>query len=376
MAGAFHIVLVSIAASTVCCSNVIDPSHPISHHEVRKAFERFKAYHSRDYADDDEEEQRFDNFRLSLDLVRAQNAKAGRSWDMGINQFSDMSDAEFQKLVLMSSQDCSATSARPKVADSGAPDMVLPEGMDWRERGVVSEVKNQGHCGSCWTFSSTGCLEAHLAIKFGDTWHATRLSEQQLVDCAQAFDNHGCEGGLPSHAFEYIQAAGGLSTEFYYPYSAKDQPCAFHGVNGSLANQDSQAFEPTSAGVGVKVPGGSVNLTAGDEGSLKQVLATKGPVSIAFQVASDFRHYSKGVYTSEVCKSGPKDVNHAVLAIGYGTDPESGKPYWLIKNSWDYSWGDEGFFKMEAFKNMCGVADCMAYPDLYAAGEDRPSLLV
>ncbi|CAE8629548.1 unnamed protein product [Polarella glacialis] len=268
----------------------------------------------------------------------------------------------------MDSQDCSATGQAVSKASPSVQVPDLPESMDWRERGVVSEVKNQGHCGSCWSFATTGCLEAHLAIKFGDSWHAPRLSEQQLVDCAQAFDNHGCNGGLPSHAFEYVKASGGLSTEFHYPYFAKDQACAFNASN-AIAHHGS-SFKPTSAGIGVQVPGGSVNLTVGDEAGLKLALATKGPVSIAFQVASDFRHYSHGVYTSEVCKSGPQDVNHAVLAVGYGTDPDSKKPYWLIKNSWDYAWGVEGFFKIEAFKNMCGVADCMAYPDLYGKAED------
>merc|ERR1712083_1270979 len=205
-----------------------------------------------------------------------------------------------------------------------------------------------------------GCLEAHLAIKYSN-WMAPRLSEQRLVDCAGAFDTAGCGGGLPSHAFEYIKYAGGLSTEFSYPYHAVNQNCTFN----KSATPETHPFRPTSAGVGVEVPGGSVNITAGDEDSLKYYLATHGPVSVAFQVASDFRHYSSGVYSSDVCKNGPMDVNHAVLAVGYGTDPETNMPYWTIKNSWDYTWGASGFFKMEAFKNMCGVADCNAFPDLY-----------
>merc|ERR1712083_861338 len=205
-----------------------------------------------------------------------------------------------------------------------------------------------------------GCLEAHLAIKYSN-WMAPRLSEQQLVDCAGAFDTAGCGGGLPSHAFEYIKYAGGLSTEFSYPYHAVNQNCTFN----KTATLETHPFRPTSAGVGVEVPGGSVNITAGDENSLKYYLATKGPVSVAFQVASDFRHYSYGVYSSTVCKNGAMDVNHAVLAVGYGTDPASNMTYWTIKNSWDYTWGVNGYFKMEAFKNMCGVANCNAFPDLY-----------
>lgn len=343
---------------------------PVTDAEVLASFEEFKAQHGRRYASPHEEKSRLGVFRQNLALVAEHNAQPDRSWDMGINQFSDMTDEEFSAAILMDPQDCSATSSGSGLRAPAAAD--LPARVDWREKGVVSEVKNQGHCGSCWTFSTTGCLEAHMAIKY-DAWHAPRLSEQQLVDCAQAFDNHGCNGGLPSHAFEYIRAAGGLDTEFHYPYFAKDQPCAF---NNSATSQT--PFQPTSAGIGVKVPGGSVNLTVGDEESLKYFLATRGPVSVAFQVASDFRHYTRGVYSSQVCKNGPMDVNHAVLAVGYGTDPESGKQYWLIKNSWDYTWGVEGFFKIEAFRNMCGVADCMAFPDLYGlnAANSQQTLVV
>jgi len=318
--------------------------------EVAARFEQFKAEHGKRYASAAEESLRLANFAASLDTIAAHNSRPDRTWGMGINQFSDMSDEEFEQRVLMAPQDCSATSAASSAAAAATSSRArdLPEHVDWREKGVIPEVKNQGHCGSCWTFATVGCLEAHMAIKY-DGWRAPRLSEQQLVDCAQDFDNHGCNGGLPSHAFEYVRAAGGLSTEFHYPYTAKDGKCAFDGGASAAAHSPGGGFRPTSAGVGVQVPGGSVNLTVGDEDSLKYYLATTGPVTIAYQVASDFRHYSYGVYTSTVCKSGPKDVNHAVLAVGYGTDPENGLRYWTIKNSWDYSFGEEGFFKIVGF---------------------------
>mmetsp|Transcript_46888 Transcript_46888/g.109544 ORF Transcript_46888/g.109544 Transcript_46888/m.109544 type:complete len:370 (+) Transcript_46888:38-1147(+) len=338
-----------------------DASKPLTAEEVQNAFDGFKAFFRRDYADEDEEARRFSNFQATMETVRQHNSDEQRTWDMGLNQFSDMTDAEFESQVLMAPQKCSATgSTSYQMPSPTVPDSALEKKMDWRSYGVISEVKNQGSCGSCWAFSTAGCLEAHLAIKMRSTWRAPRLSEQQLVDCAQAFNNHGCNGGLPAQAFEYVRSAGGLSTEFHYPYKAKTLKCSFKGSNLT----EGLHFEPRSAGIGVKVPGGSVNITAGDEKALKRAIALVGPVSVAFQVASDFRHYSSGVYSSKVCKSGPQDVNHAVLAIGYGKDRRSGKQYWLIKNSWDYDWGDEGFFKIEAFKNMCGVADCMAYPDL------------
>ena len=167
------------------------------------------------------------HFEQSLQRVAVHNA-GGHSWRAGINQFSDLSDEEFRSKVLMRPQKCSATNTvgvpgettHLRGAENKKKPADLPPSIDWRSRGIVSEVKNQGGCGSCWTFSTTGALEAHLALKAG-AWRAPRLSEQQLVDCASAFDTQGCDGGLPSHAFEYIKHAGGLSTEFSYPYHAR-----------------------------------------------------------------------------------------------------------------------------------------------------------
>jgi len=179
-----------------------------------------------------------------------------------------------------------------------------------------------------------------MQIKYGSF---TPLAEQQLVDCAQAFDNHGCNGGLPSHAFEYVKYAGGISTEDSYPYTAEDHKCTV----------DSSTFA-------LEVEGGSFNITEGDEASMKSALYGHGPVSIAFQVVDGFRDYTEGVYTSDVCKNAPENVNHAVLAVGYGTLDETN--YWDVKNSWGADWGDNGFFKIERGVNMCGVAMCNSYP--------------
>jgi len=177
-------------------------------------------------------------------------------------------------------------------------------------------------------------------IKYSDF---TPLAEQQLVDCAQAFDNHGCEGGLPSHAFEYIMYAGGISTETAYPYKAVDEACA--------VDKSTYALD---------VVGGSVNITEGDEVELKSAIFEHGPVSIAFQVVDGFRDYTTGVYTSDTCENSTADVNHAVLAVGFGT--EGGMDYWLVKNSWGADWGDQGYFKIQRGVNMCGVAVCNSFP--------------
>lgn len=182
-----------------------------------------------------------------------------------------------------------------------------------------------------------------MMIKYNGAF--TPLSEQQLVDCAGAYDNHGCEGGLPSHAFEYVQNAGGISTEKAYPYFAVDHKCTVKSSTYAL-----------------EVSGGSVNITEGDEVSLANAVYQYGPVSIAFQVVDDFMNYKSGVYSSKTCKNQGSDVNHAVVAVGYGHDQESGMDYWVVKNSWGTSWGDAGFFKIERGVNMCGVAECNSFP--------------
>ncbi|KAL0908398.1 hypothetical protein M5K25_022892 [Dendrobium thyrsiflorum] len=304
--------------------------------DSRQAFRfgRFAHRYGKSYRSVEEIRRRFGIFVENLQLIRSNNRK-GFQYTLGINQFADLTWEEFRATKLGASQNCSATlKGNHKLTDAA-----LPETKDWREQGIVSSVKDQGHCGSCWTFSTTGALEAAYTQLTGKE---ISLSEQQLVDCASAFNNFGCNGGLPSQAFEYIKYNGGLDTEETYPY---------RGANG-ICN-----FEPEN--VGVKVID-SVNITLGAEDELKHAVGVVRPVSVAFEVVTGFRFYKKGVYTSDTCGKSPLDVNHAVLAVGYGVEDDIS--YWLIKNSWGSDWGDNGYFKMEFGKNMCGVATCASYP--------------
>uniref|UniRef100_A0A8C8GEC9 Cathepsin H n=1 Tax=Oncorhynchus tshawytscha TaxID=74940 RepID=A0A8C8GEC9_ONCTS len=202
--------------------------------------------------------------------------EGNHKFTMGLNQFSDLTFAEFRKSFLLTEpQNCSAT--KGSHVSSNGP---YPESVDWRKKGhYVTAVKNQGPCGSCWTFSTTGCLESVTAIATGKL---LQLSEQQLVDCAQAFNNHGCNGGLPSQAFEYIKYNKGIMTEEDYPYTAHDDTCKFKTELAAAFVKD------------------VVNIT----------------------------------------KVSKYTVNHAVLAVGYGE--EKGTPYWIVKNSWGSSWGMKG----------------------------------
>ncbi|KAI4377478.1 hypothetical protein MLD38_015093 [Melastoma candidum] len=298
------------------------------------SFARFARRYGKTYENADEMDSRFEIYKDNLKLIRETNNK-GLPYKLAVNEYADWSWEEFVNKRLGAAQNCSAT-LQGNHEPTRSP---LPNTRDWRKEGIVSPVKDQGFCGSCWTFSATGALEAAFHQAHGK---GISLSEQQLVDCASAFDNFGCNGGLPSHAFEYIKYNGGLETEESYPYTAKDGPCKFSAGNVSVQVVD------------------TVNITLGAEDDLKDAVGIVRPVSVAFQVVKGFSFYKSGVYTSDVCGSSPMDVNHAVLAVGYGVD--NGVPYWLIKNSWGKTWGDKGYFKMELGKNMCGVATCASYP--------------
>lgn len=251
----------------------------------------------------------------------------------------------------MAPQNCSATSSlklKPEFKN-----FAIPDSYEWNDYGMVSPVKNQGSCGSCWTFSTIGSLESFWNI-LGKGRNLT-FSEQQLVDCAGAFDNHGCNGGLPSHAFEYIKYHGGIQSDVTYPYVAKTNPC--------VARPDINV---------AYVRHGSYNITQGDETELAERLYNAGPIAISFQVITGFKNYAGGVYTVNNCGKTTQDVNHAVLATGYGVEKDI--KFWNIKNSWGASWGVQGYFKMERGANMCAVAQCNSYP-LIDRPRDRKSVV-
>ncbi|XP_044231460.1 procathepsin L-like [Thunnus albacares] len=233
------------------------------------------------------------------------------------------------------------------VPRSGSDFIKLPEGadlpdfVDWRDKGYVTEVKNQKNCGSCWAFSATGSLEGQI---FNKTGKLVSLSEQQLVDCSRDYGNMGCSGGWMHDAFRYIKENGGLDTEDSYPYEAKDGKCR---------------YDPAKIGANCT---GYVNVKSNDEDALRDAVATIGPVSVAIDASqTSFQLYKSGVYDEPHCQSSA--LNHAVLAVGYGT--ENGLDYWLVKNSWGLEWGDKGYIKMSRNKqNQCGMGSYAIYPQV------------
>ncbi|XP_067351475.1 pro-cathepsin H-like isoform X2 [Channa argus] len=304
---------------------------PLISREEEHQFKVWMSQHKKVY-ETEEYHHRLLIFSENRRIIDRHNA-ANHTFTMGLNQFSDMTFEEFKKFFLLTEpQNCSATKGS-HVRKSGP----YPDFVDWRRKGnFVTTVKNQGFCGSCWSFSTSGCLESVNAI-------ATGKSEQQLIDCAKDFNNHGCLGGLPSQAFEYIRYNKGLMTEEDYPYKGIDGTCH---------------FEPGLAAAFVL---DVVNITSYDEKAMVDAVTWLNPVTFSFEVMPDFMHYKEGVYTSSQCRNTADRVNHAVLAVGYGTE-KTGALYWIVKNSWGTTWGLDGYFWIERGKNMCGLAACSSYP--------------
>lgn len=304
-------------------------------------FAAWKAEHGKVYSTS-EELVRLSVWMDNAKYVDEYNRRQDTTMTLKLNAYSDLTHEEFRKMMTGS---VNATKQYYKGMMEEASTYIepanieLPSSVDWRKKGAVTPVKDQGQCGSCYSFATTGGVEGQW---FRKTGRLISLSEQQLVDCSTAYGNAGCNGGLMNNGYRYIRDNGGLDTERSYPYEGVQRRCRFK-----------------SAYVGAKVTG-YASVASGSEYSLASALATVGPVPVAIDAAHrSLMFYSGGVYYEPACS--PWNLDHAVMAVGYGT--LGNQNYWIIKNSWGTTWGLGGYFLLAKDRhNHCGAATMASYP--------------
>ena len=265
-----------------------------------------------------EDQVRLSVFYTNYQKVMNHQQDASRTYNMGFTKFMDLTPEEFKAKYLST---IVPVSTNPTTILSTAS---VPTSVDWRTKGAVTPVKDQGQCGSCWAFSTTGSLEG---LSFLSGKGLQSFSEQQLVDCSTSQGNQGCNGGLMDYAFTYVKSKG-ITTEKAYPYTAVDGSCSVSG--------------------GAFKVGGYVDVKAGDVTQLAAAVAGR-PVSIAVD-ANNWQLYSSGVFSD--CST---SLDHGVLLVGYTADA------WIVKNSWGSSWGEKGYIRL-ARGNTCGLANSASYP--------------
>ena len=285
---------------------------------VSDLWSHWKTLNNKKYGTDDQ-------IRLSIfykNYLKVMNHQQNpeKTYNMGFTKFMDLTPEEFKAKYL--SPRVKTTQKNVKVL----PTANLPASLDWRTKGAVTPVKDQGQCGSCWAFGTTGALES---LSFISGKGLQSFSEQQLVDCSTAEGNQGCNGGLHENAYAYIESYG-ITTESTYPYEAVDGTCKISGG----------AFKISSS---VQVPAGDVDQLAS--------AVVQQPITISVD-AENWQMYSSGVFSD--CGT---NLDHEVLLVGYTAD------YWIVKNSWSESWGEEGYIRL-ARGDTCGIADDAGYPVL------------
>lgn len=328
--------------------NLSFANNGILHENVLNLFRQWIGFHGKTYGDEQSETlfKRFKAFKENIKYIHENNNnnEKKKSYTLGLNAFADLTLEEFQRDYLGKHPEKGGhLPSRARLEDSqikfvpGAVPGNLTK--NWVEEGVVSKVKNQGRCGSCWSFSTTGSIEGINAIVSGKL---VSLSEQELVDCDTEHD-HGCQGGLMDFAFEFVEEHG-LDTEKDYPYQGAQSVCDTARENRVVVTID-----------------GHKDIPAGDEQEMVKA-ASKHPISVAIQANhQNFQLYTGGVFDDPDCGT---QLDHGVLVVGFGTSSED-QDYWIMKNSWGPLWGEEGYMKMAMGiepSGICGIAKMSSYP--------------
>jgi len=318
--------LLSLLVS-LCVVSVVSA---FSEEQYQNAFVQFIGQYNKKYSHDNFF-GRYKVFKANLDFISEHNS-GNSSFSVAMNEFGDLTSAEFAA-THTGRQPSRRLGSETVIGQPGAN----PASVDWRTQKVVTGVKNQGSCGSCWSFATTGSIEGAWAIK-GNT--LVSLSEQQLVDCSTKQGNGGCNGGLSTSAYKYVIANKGITGETDYPYTARNGNC--------------QTGKPARATIS-----NYKTVTANSDADLENAVAIV-TVSVAIEAdKSSFQFYSGGVYSDAGCGT---NLDHEVLAVGYNTNGNT--KYWIVKNSWGTSWGLSGYIYIArvAGKGICGINMDACYP--------------
>jgi len=312
--------------------------------------ERFNAWmakHGKVYSTEKEESTAFAKWLVNDDKITNHNAKR-LSFTLGHNEFSDLTAEEFFSGRLGYKRNATRVRTNPLHVVGDTPN---PTSVDWVSGGAVTSVKNQGQCGSCWSFSAAGAIEGAYQIATGTLQD---LSEEDLVQCDST--DSGCNGGSMDNAFTWV-ASHGIASLADYPYSSSTSS----GTTGTC--------DTTKENNPAVYVSGHTDVSAGDETALMSAV-TSTPVSVAIEAdQSVFQLYSSGVLDSSSCGT---TLDHGVLLVGYGYDSSESKNYWKVKNSWGTSWGESGYVRMVRGSNMCGIASDASYPTGAHAAPSAP----
>jgi len=332
----------AIALGLFSAQRVSIPREVAPSMEVNQLFEDWMVQHQKSYASPEEKNYRRSVFAQTLANIAEYNKMY--SHRSAVNKFSDLTFEEFlaQSTGYRISPEKAALKATMKPS-SQQDFLTQTPSLDWRTKGIVNPVKDQGKCGSCWAFSATSSIESAWA-QAGNP--LVQLSEQQMVDCSRSYGNLGCNGGYEDRAFLYIKTVGGQELSSDYPYTASNGKCSF----------DKSKIKASIVGYQVLPQQDCAGLMTS---------ATQQPVSVGVAVTQPFQSYSSGVFSITNCGL---DINHAVNVEGYGTDSTTNQNFWLVRNSWGTSWGEQGYIRMNRAVQLpdgiCGICDDVSFPSV------------